>query len=255
MIEVGGAAFAGSAGVLAATAAIVALAYTVYGLTGFGSSIVAVPLLAQFYPLRFVVPMVLLFDLAAGLILGLRNRHRLSRAELLRLLPWLCVGMVAGVTLLVQVPERVLLGALGAFTLLFALWSLLNRRPVRPVSARWAAPAGLAGGAVTALYGTGGPIYTLYLARRLDDAAVFRATIGVLIFVTAAIRLALFSGTGLYAQPGLLALALAMAPAALAGFLLGSRLHARLDRAQAMRVVWSLLIVSGTGLLVRALGG
>ena len=65
---------------LAATALIVALAYVVYGLTGFGASIVAIPLLAHIFPLRFAVPMMLLFDLGAGLLLGWRHHRIVDRA-------------------------------------------------------------------------------------------------------------------------------------------------------------------------------
>ena len=237
---------------LAAAAVIVMLGYTVYGLTGFGSAIVAIPLLAQFFPLRFAVPMMLVFDLCTGLLLGLRNRRDLSRAELLRLLPILAVGMFGGVTLLVHVPERWLLMALGAFVVAFAAWSLLSRTVPTPVSSRWAVPAGLVGGALTALYGTGGPIYTIYLARRLADKVQLRATLGVLIFCTGLIRLVLFTGSGFYAQPGLLPLAFALLPCALLGYLAGSALHARLPTRRAVQAVWLLLIVGGASLLVRA---
>ena len=238
---------------LAAAAAIVALGYVVYGLTGFGASIVAIPLLVHFFPLRFAVPMMLVFDLFAGLLLGLRNRRHLSRPELLRLLPWLALGMVGGVTLLVRVPERWLLLVLGAFVVLYAAWSFVRQASTTPISTRWALPAGLAGGAFTALYGTGGPIYTIYLARRLFDKNTLRATIGVLIFCTALIRLALFSGEGFYAQHGLVALSLGLIPFALAGYLLGSKLHARMDTRQAIRAVWALLILSGASLVWRSL--
>ncbi|MEO7855253.1 MAG: sulfite exporter TauE/SafE family protein, partial [Rubrivivax sp.] len=47
-------------------AAIIVLAYTVFGLSGFGAGIVALPLLAQFMPIRFGVPMLLLLDLCCG---------------------------------------------------------------------------------------------------------------------------------------------------------------------------------------------
>jgi uncharacterized membrane protein YfcA len=238
---------------LLAAAAIVTLGYVVYGLTGFGSSIIAVPLLAQFFPLRFAVPMMLVFDLLTGLLLGLRHRRDLSRPELLLLLPIVAVGMVAGVTLLVQVEERWLLLGLGAFVVAYAAWSLLNRAVPTPVSARWAVPAGLLGGAFTALYGTGGPIYTIYLARRLTDKVVLRATIGVLIFCTALIRLVLFTGSGFYQQAGLLPLAFALLPFAVIGYLVGSRLHARLSTRRAVQAVWALLIVGGTSLVLRAI--
>jgi uncharacterized protein len=239
---------------LGCAAAFVTLGYVVFGLTGFGASIVAIPLLVQFFPLRFVVPLMLVFDLFAGSLLGLRNRRHLSRPELLRLLPCLAIGMVGGLTLLIHVPERWLLLALGGFVGAYAVWSLLNRAPVRPASAGWAWPAGLIGGAFTALYGTGGPVYTMYLARRLPDKDTLRATIGVLIFCTAFFRLVLFAATGLYAQQSLLKLALGLMPFALGGYLIGSELHSRLPSRLAIRAVWFLLLASGIGLLVRAAG-
>ncbi len=238
---------------LAATASIVALAYVVYGLTGFGASIVAIPLLAHLFPLRFAVPLMLLFDLGAGLLLGLRHHRIVERRELLRLAPWLLAGMAGGVTLLVHAGERWLLLLLGSFVLAYASWSLLSRAKPQPVSTYWALPTGLVGGAFTALFGTGGPIYTIYLARRLADKNVLRASIGVLIFCTALVRLVLFTGSGLYSQPGLLPLALVLLPAAYLGFVGGCRMHARLPTQLALRAVWLLLILGGLSLLARSL--
>ena len=238
---------------LLSTGLIVTLAYTVYGLTGFGAAIVAIPLLAHFYPLRFAVPMMLVFDLFAGLLLALKHRRQWDRRELLHLLPFLLIGMAAGATLLAQASERWLLSVLGGFVLAYSAWSLLSKVRPSPISPRWVVPTGLVGGAFTAMYGTGGPIYMIYLARRLPDKNVIRATIGVLIFGTALVRLALFTGSGFYAQAGLLPLAFALLPCALIGYLIGSRLHTRISTQRAVQAVWLLLIVGGASLLGRAL--
>lgn len=236
---------------LLSAALIVMVAYTVYGLTGFGSAIIAIPLLAHIFPLRFAVPMMLVFDLFTGLLLGLKNHKHFDRQELLRLLPYLLLGMVAGVTLLVQASERWLLLVLGLFVLGYASWSLLRKAVPTPVSQAWAVPAGVVGGAFTALYGTGGPIYMIYLARRLPDKTVMRATIGVLIFGTALVRLVLFTGSGFYTQPGLLPLAFALLPFAVIGYLAGSHLHTRINNQRATQAVWLLLIAGGISLLWR----
>ena len=239
---------------LLAAGAIVVLGYVVFGLTGFGAGIVALPLLAQIFPLRFAVPMMLVFDLCAGLLLGIGNRRHLGKAELLRLVPWLVAGMAIGWTLLVHVDERWLLLGLGVFVAGYAIWSLLSRVPTSLISPRWAAPAGLVGGAFTALYGTGGPVYTIYLARRLLDKSALRATVGTLVFCTAWLRLALFTSSGFYGQPGLLALAGALLPCAAFGYFVGSRLHARLPALHAAQAVRLLLLAAGSSLLVRAIG-
>jgi uncharacterized protein len=236
-------------------ALVVVLAYSVFGMTGFGATLVGAPLLAHLLPIRFVVPMMLVFDLTAGLLLGLRSRNDVDRRELLLLAPFIALGMLLGVTALVHAPDRWLLGGLGAFVFAYACWSLVQRGAPRPVSARWVAPAGVAGGVFTALYGSGGPIYTTYLARRVGDAKQLRATIAVLIFCTAWARLALFSASGLMLQPSLLPLAFLLLPCAVLGYLAGSRLHHRLPPRQAARIVWGLLLASGASLVWRAVVG
>ena len=236
---------------LLSVAATLLVAYAVYGLSGFGANLVAMPVLAQLLPLRFAVPMLVVFDLCTGVALFAVHRQRVAWREMLRLVPWLLVGMALGVTLLVQVSERWLLMALGAFVFSYSIWSLLRRVSPDPIDTRWAAPAGLVGGAVTALYGTGGPIYTIYLARRLPDKTVLRATIAGLILGNSLVRLLMFAGSGLYNQPGLLWLGLAMLPVVLAGQWVGSQFHHRVSPHRAMQVVWVLLIAGGAALVWR----
>ncbi len=238
---------------VAVVGAVVMLGYTVFGLTGFGSSIVAIPLLAHVLPLRFAVPMMLVFDLSAGVLLGLKNRGHVDRRELLRLLPFLLVGMALGATLLAKASDRWLMTVLGAFVFSYAGLNLLRKRRPALIGSVWAIPAGAVGGVFTALYGTGGPIYTMYLARRLPDTFVLRATIATLIVITAFVRLVLFTAGGFYAQHGLVPLALALVPCAIAGYLAGARLHSRLPAERVAQGIWLLLVAGGASLLWRGL--
>ena len=236
-------------------ALIIVSAYVVYGLTGFGSSITALPLLVQIIPLRTAVPLMLIFDLCVGLLMGLRNRKVIDRSEVKRLLPFMLLGMLLGVTLLVKVPERALMLLLGVFVLSYSAWTLVLRPELKPMSTRWAGFFGTLGGVFTALFGTGGPIYTIYLARRLPDKTILRATISGLIFVAALARLVLFTGAGLYAQPQVLPLAAVLLPCALLGLYAGNRLHHRLPQQRVVQIVWAVLIIGGAGLVWRGLVG
>ncbi|MBL8287772.1 MAG: sulfite exporter TauE/SafE family protein [Rubrivivax sp.] len=242
---------------LAAMIAAVSLGYTLFGFGGFGANIVALPLAAHFVPLRFAVPMMLALDITAASFLGLRNRRLVEGRELLRLLPWLLTGMFVGATVLAQANDRILLALLGGFVLAVALWSLYGTRQgaaaQAPASPRWALPVGLSGGVFSALFGSGGPLYTLYLARRVHDPARLRASIATLILGAALVRGALFLGNGLLAQPGLLATSLALAPGAALGYFAGSRLHAKLPAARVRQGVWLMLVASGASLLWRSL--
>lgn len=236
---------------IALLALIIILAYTVFGLTGFGSAITALPMLVLVIPLKMAVPLMLIFDLTSSLLLGLKNRRVIDRQEVLRLVPFMLVGLALGVILLIKAPERLLLLTLGFFILTYSAWSLLLRRDPQPLGSAWSLPFGVVGGMFTSMFGTGGPFYTIYLARRLDDKLILRATISGVLFFSGLSRLALFTGTGLYRQQSLLLLALMLLPCALSGLFLGNHLHSRLPSAKVVQVIWGILIIGGASLILR----
>jgi uncharacterized membrane protein YfcA len=72
-------------------------AYFVRGLTGFGSGLFSVPLLALWQPLQLVVPLIMALDLMASFVLGGFNTRQTSWPEIKRLLPF---GLIAAAGLL-----------------------------------------------------------------------------------------------------------------------------------------------------------
>jgi uncharacterized membrane protein YfcA len=238
---------------LAQLALIIVFGYTVLGLTGFGSSVTAMPLLVLFIPLRTAVPLMLVFDLVSNVLLGLKNRRFIEKREALRLIPFMVAGMAVGVLALVHAPERTLLVVLGLFILTYSAWSLLVHRKPKTLAPAWAGPFGVVGGLFTALFGTGGPFYTIFLTSRLDDKTVLRATLSGVLFFSAVSRLVLFTGAGLYSQPALPLLVGVLLPFALGGLYVGNRLHQWLPAERIKQVVWLVLIAGGTSLVLRNL--
>ena len=243
-----------SADILAVAALAVCAAYVVYGLTGFGSTVLALPMLAHLMPLRFAVPMLLLLDLAMGIAFNARARRGIRTDELAWLAPFMLAGMAAGLTLLIRLPERNLIAVLGAFVLAYSLWGISRRGAAHTLARAWCAPIGLVGGAFSALFGTGGVLFAVYTSGRLRDVTELRATTAAAILFSVSVRSLLFLAAGLFAQEGLLVSALALAPAAFAGLLIGTRLHARVRATVVIRAMHLLLAVAGVSLLVRAAG-
>jgi len=235
-----------------AAGAIVAVAYLVYGLTGFGSSIVAIPMLTQFVPLRTALPVMLVLDLVAGTLVGMRNFRVVQTRELARLGPWLCVGLVLGVSLLVSVPEKPLELALGVCVLTYSLWKMRSSGEFREISRLWAPPLGFFGGCLTAVFGTGGPVYTIYLAGRLRDADQRRATISTLITATAVARLFLFSVSGLFGNPVVFLLVMCLLPCGAAGLFAGARLRSAISARNVLTLLWIVLIAAAINLIIRS---
>ena len=214
---------------------------------------IALPLLAQLFALKFAVPLLMLLDLAAFFAFGAGLRRQVRYREIGWLLPFVLAGMAAGLTLLIEADERILLAVLGLFLLAYAAFGLSRRGSPRTMSRAWGPPIGVAGGAFSALFGTGGVLFALYNAGRIDDKAALRATNAAMIMLSSLLRLVLFGAAGLLTQPGLLASAAALLPAMLAGAWLGNRLHAAVPAAAVVKAVYALLVIAGLTLLARSL--
>ena len=120
--------------------------YVVFGLSGFGSTIFSVPILAHFLPVSFLVPLVVILDLGVSTLVGTIDREHLSRDELKRIVPWMLLGFVLGATVIVGVPDAYLRLALGIFSTVIGLHAIANPTLHRAISSLWAIPAGLVGG-------------------------------------------------------------------------------------------------------------
>ena len=232
---------------------MVAIAYASFGLVGFGSTVIALPLLTHFFALKFAVPLLMLLDVSAFLLFGTRVRKRIRYAEIGWLVPFILAGMAAGLILLIEVAEQKLIAVLGTFLLLYAGYSLLRRGPPAVLSRAWGVPVGVAGGVFSALFGTGGVLFALYNAGRIRDKEELRATNAAMIMLSALVRVVLFAAAGLLTQEGLLATALVLLPAMLGGAWLGSRLHAAAPAAAVVKAVYALLVIAGLLLLARSL--
>jgi hypothetical protein len=234
-------------------ASILLLAYFVRGISGFGSGLIAVPLLALRFPLPEVVPFMLIADFSASALVGGVTFQHVAWPEIRRLLPISLIGVILGTSLLVSLPPTVLLTILSGFVMLFALRSLfMQSGRFRPIATGWAYPAALTGGAVGGLFGTGGPPYVIYLSHRIADKTTLRATLTALFFLEGLIRIVTFLAVGLLHGSTVWLNCLLAAPLIIAALYAGSHVHARLSNTQMTRLIGVLLLISSASLLIKA---
>ena len=228
---------------------ILLCAYFIRGVTGFGSGLIAVPLLALFQPLQFVVPLVLTLDFIASFILGGTNGKQANWGEIRLLLPFGLIGACLGVFALMRFPSAPVLVALGLFAAYFGMRNILGINPVGYVSSLWAVPAGLVGSGAGALFGTSAPPYIIYLTHRLEDKTTVRATFSWLFVVDGGFRLSLFVAAGLLLKTETqLAIALGAIPMML-GLYIGNRVHLKISRETMLKIVGAILVSSGASLI------
>ena len=239
---------------LVALAPIAFAGAVVYGITGFGAALVTIPLATHLVPMPFALAMFAVVDLVNALRVGLENPRLAVKAEVARMAPMIVVGVILGVTALVNLPRKAGMLALGAFVILYALYSLARHARMRTVGSRWAYVAGLAGGITSTLFGAGGPPYAIYLSHRPLSKDEFRATLTQTIVASISLRVVAFLVTGLLLDlKAWIAAAIAI-PAGLAGLAVARHIFRRVSREALTRLVAVMLLASGASLIARALG-
>ncbi len=232
---------------------VVLLGYVVLGITGFGSALVIVPLLAWHWPLPDVVALVLLLDVPASLLHGGLNLRQVNFAELRRLVPGMVAGALAGLWLSGVLVARWPLLILGLYVAAVGVQALRPAPAQRQaLAAPWAHAMGGAIGVVEMLFGTAGPLVVAWLSRRLPDVHVLRASTPVVIAASACAVLLTMGWSGRLSNAELWQRWLGLMAVAAVGVLLGNRLALRVSPQALRRVICGLLVVSGLTLLVHA---
>jgi len=232
-------------------ALVIFAGYLIFGITGFGASPITIPVLVHVLTLTFVLPLAAILDLGSALALGFYTRRQADTRELLTLVPFTLLGLTLGVTLLVSLPRDATLRALGVFVSGYALYVMLRRDTARRLTRWWAAPAGIGGGVLGALFGMGGPPYVVYISGRIPDPAAQRATISQMVILNVGLRVVAFALAGLLGSRALWIAVVFLLPVAWAGVWAGNRVHVRLAPATMAHIVAALLFLTGAALIVR----
>jgi uncharacterized protein len=235
---------------------VITIAYTVKGLSGFGSGLIAIPLLAFFFPLKLIVPIFALLSYTGTIYQSYSLRRAAQWPDILPLIPFSFLGIAIAVWLLVNVQAEVLTLGLGLFVVLYAIYSLLPLRD-KTGSRYWAIPAGIFGGMIGALFSTGGPFYVVYLKLRQLAKGPFRATIATIFLIDGGARIAGYAMSGLYTTQVLM-LVVILWPVLFLGLWIGHHLHVKINQQKFNLGINILLVMSGGMLVYKsilALGG
>ncbi|HVZ46892.1 MAG TPA: sulfite exporter TauE/SafE family protein [Ramlibacter sp.] len=234
--------------------AVVFLGYFVLGVTGFGSSLVVVPLLSWRWPLPQVVMLALMLDLPASAMLGGLNFRDVDKGEFAMLLPGMAVGSAFGLWLRGSVDPRWPVLVLGIYIAIVGARALLAAHAVQQQApARWRGPAGVAAGLIEVMFATAGPVVLAWLTRRVTDIRSVRATTPATMTVCAATALAVIAFDGGLTDPAAWQRWAVMLAVAVAGVVIGNRVARHVPVGMLRRVVNAMLVTSGLALVMRAM--
>lgn len=224
------------------------------GFSGFGSTVVALPLLGALFGMRAAVPLGCLMALTINVILVARLRAHVQQGALGLLLVAALPGMALGVALLGMLPEALFKALLGLAVLLLAAQSLRSNRPALPARRRWAALAGFLSGCLGMCIGINGPPVVAWAARQPWPREALKATLTSYFLLAGIGIVSVQASQGLVTSP-VLGLYAAGLPVLLAGLWAGEFFCGRLDDLAFRRVVLGLVACMGALLLWQALPG
>ncbi|MEE4250037.1 MAG: sulfite exporter TauE/SafE family protein [Alcanivoracaceae bacterium] len=235
-------------------AIFILLAYTIEAITGFGSIVIALSLGALLMPVPELLPILVPLNILMTGWLTSRLYRSIDVSLLVkRIVPLMLGGTITGYLLLPWLDERWLKPLFGMLILWFStreLWRLHHGAAARHPD--WLAPPLMFSAGVThGLFASGGPLLVYALAGSSLDKARFRATlIAVWFLLNSSLTIAFLLDGRL--QPALPTV-LMLAPLLPLGVWVGEKLHHRVDEVLFRKLVYGLLMVTGTILLLTPL--
>ncbi len=235
-------------------AAVVALGALVQGVTGFGSALVAMPLLLLFLKARVAVPLLILNGLLITGYLSLDLRRHLQWDRIGPLFLGSLPGVAVGSLFLKEASDWVVKLLLGLILLGYALFGLKGSLPSLGLGRGWGYVAGFFTGAIGAAFSAGGPPVIIYTTLTGWSKDSIKATLSGFFFINGLVIAAAHLVTGLttWRVVGFLPFTL---PVTLAGVAVGSLFYGRLPREGYLKAVYLLLLMMGGMMLISAYRG
>lgn len=223
------------------------------GLSGFGSALIAMPLLAFFIDIKTAVATCTLCGMIINMRMTMNLSGHLDREKIVPLMVGCVPGVVFGTIMLREVDGHVITLLLGILVSSYAVYSLLVRPMVLKLNPKWGMLAGFMTGAITSAASAGGPptiIYSTLMGWQKND---FKATLSAF-FLMAATLSAIGHLVGGLTTFYVFKLFLLSLPLVLLGVYLGHRLAGRVSEEAYKKVVMLLLVFMGIMLILNGLG-
>ena len=162
---------------------IFAIAMFVQTSVGFGSALIAMPLLAGLLGARIAAPLFAISFACIAVIITYRYRHDLKIKHIWRLILGSLISIPIGVRVISTWDEQVTLSIYGVFIVVYALYTLFGFQPPRLKSRKWQWGLGSLAGMISGAYNSSGPIYVMYGDSQGWSPLEFKGNLQILFFL------------------------------------------------------------------------
>lgn len=163
---------------------ILFLAGFTHGVSGFGSVILSIPLLAVVLDIKSVIPLANLIAVTMTVTVFLQLRHQFDWKKLSPLIWGAMPGIVLGVFFLKRLDKETIHWLLGVLLIGFALYSLLFRSSRKEIRKKWAYVFGFLSGCLGGAFGASGPPVIAYTSLQTWSKDQIKVTLQGFFFLS-----------------------------------------------------------------------
>jgi uncharacterized membrane protein YfcA len=224
----------------------------IQGLTGFGSSLLAMPLLTLFIDVKSAVPLSILNSVIITLYLSYKLKGHMEARKILPLIIGSLPGIYFGATFLKSMDSEVIKLLLGLLIISYGLYSLLSKPQARKIKSLWAYLSGFSAGFIGSAFSAGGSPVIIYTTLTGWPKEIIKATLtGFFLFAAIAIA-SVHAATGL-TDAAVIKYFSASALFSFAGVYMGSILYEKVDNQGYIRAILITLIILGLMMFLPAM--
>lgn len=235
-----------------ATCLVMFFAGFTQGVSGFGSAMVALPLLALFMDIKTVVPLVGMLGLVVAILVLFQVARHLERKKIFPLLVSAAAGVPVGVLFLKEVDKDAIRLVMGILLVGYAIYGLRLGSVRKDLKEAWAYGFGFLAGCLGGSLSVPGPPVIVYTSLQRWNKNTIKATLQAFLFFTHVVIVATHALTAV-TTASVLKLFATSSPALILGTLAGSRCYGRLAEYSYRRIMFLLIGCLGVFMIFRVL--
>jgi uncharacterized membrane protein YfcA len=222
------------------------------GVSGFGSALVAMPLLLLFIDAKTAVPLCMLNGLIITAFLSLQLRRHVDWRKISPLLIGCMPGLYVGARFLKEADSNLIKLLLGVMLVSYALYNMFCKLRPRRIAPFWPYIAGFFTGVIGSAFSAGGPPTIIYTTLTGWDKDDIKATLSVFFFTTGIFMASAHALAGLTTTAVLRYFSVSAA-FVLLGVVAGSFCYGKVKRETYLKIILNLLVVMGGMMIFSAL--
>lgn len=228
---------------------ILFVSYFIFGLTGFGSALLSVPLLIPIIGVDVATTLVAIMSLVARVLMLIRYRDSISFNTVWRLVLASLLAIPIGLRIINNLDSHIILLLLGCVIVAYGMYGLLRPRLPEIKNPNWAFPFGFVSGLLSGAYNIAGPPVVIYANLARWTPSQFKSNLGGAFLLTSIEVVVAHAISGHVTETVVHGTLLAL-PATLGGILVGWWLERFINPYMFSKLVLILLIIIGLRLIL-----